>query len=333
MDTGAGTPTGTTTGTTPRLYRRTADALAALIASGALAPGERLVETRVAARFGISRAPARQALLSLLASGLVATDGRRGFLVVAPVASPAGGLAAESPPPPGRLTAEPTWQRIYRDAEDILTPRIAFAGWRVNEARLANAYGVSRTVARDVIARLNQRGLIEKDDSGRWVAPALSPARIRDLYELRSILEPAALVRAAGRLPPGLAPALLADLNAAAADGASADGPRLDALEEALHVDLLSHCGNAALLAALQMPQSLLIANRYLWRVQLFGAEPFLVEHAGIIGALAAGHTEDAAEALRDHLLVSSDRAIARLAALAGEPGPDSVDWLDRIAP
>lgn len=47
------------------------------VAAGLLAPGERLDETRLAARFGTSRTPVREALARLAAQGtLVATPGR-----------------------------------------------------------------------------------------------------------------------------------------------------------------------------------------------------------------------------------------------------------------
>jgi DNA-binding GntR family transcriptional regulator len=69
--------------TTPRT--RTADALRrtieADIISGALAPGERLDETLLAARFGVSRTPVREALLQLASSGLIEMRPRQGALV------------------------------------------------------------------------------------------------------------------------------------------------------------------------------------------------------------------------------------------------------------
>lgn len=48
------------------------------ILSGALAPGERLIEEQLTQRFGISRAPLREALRSLGQQGLVEHLPRRG---------------------------------------------------------------------------------------------------------------------------------------------------------------------------------------------------------------------------------------------------------------
>src|SRR6478609_6914178 len=54
------------------------------IVSGELALGSRLDEAQLAARFGVSRTPIREALLQLAVTGLVQTKPRRGAIVSAP---------------------------------------------------------------------------------------------------------------------------------------------------------------------------------------------------------------------------------------------------------
>ena len=54
------------------------------IVEGRLALGARHDETQLAARFGVSRTPIREALLQLAATGLVETKPRRGMVVSAP---------------------------------------------------------------------------------------------------------------------------------------------------------------------------------------------------------------------------------------------------------
>lgn len=58
-----------------------ADALRQLIIDGELAPGERLVEGRLAERLGVSRNPIREAIRSLEAVGLIEVIQRRGAYV------------------------------------------------------------------------------------------------------------------------------------------------------------------------------------------------------------------------------------------------------------
>jgi DNA-binding GntR family transcriptional regulator len=65
----------------PTLAHQVRESLIARIASGDVKPGERLVETRIAAAYGTSQAPVREALRDLEAMRLVETRPRRGTFV------------------------------------------------------------------------------------------------------------------------------------------------------------------------------------------------------------------------------------------------------------
>ena len=210
--------------------------------------------------------------------------------------------------------------------------RISFASWRVNEAELARHYGVSRTASRDVIGRLQQRGVVRKDDRSRWYAPALTPQHVGELYELRWLLEPVALDKASTRLPDGLLAGMRERLLTAVAHPERVDGDMLDALERDLHITVLGHCGNGALMQAIVQPQSLLIAHRFLnrWTSRMFDSEPFLPEHLAIVERLAEGHVAEAAAALESHLRISRDRALARIEVIARGTQPEPLSYLQR---
>ncbi len=84
---------------------------------------------------------------------------------------------------------------------------------------------------------------------------------------------------------------------------------------------------------AIALPQSLLIAHRFLyrWTSRLFVTEPFLPEHLDVLDRLQAGHIRDAAEALETHLRVSQDRAIYRVNLIAQGPYPDPLRYLEPL--
>lgn len=97
-------------------------ALRELIMTGAVAPGERLVETELSARFGTSRGPVRDAFKELERSGLVVSLPRRGTFVTTMTAADVSEiytlrLALE------RLAIQRTAQ--IASAEDIATMRAA----------------------------------------------------------------------------------------------------------------------------------------------------------------------------------------------------------------
>ena len=63
------------------LYQKAYQALYTAILSGEMAPGERLVETQLAARFAVSRTPIREAIRQLQLKGLVVQDENGGLCV------------------------------------------------------------------------------------------------------------------------------------------------------------------------------------------------------------------------------------------------------------
>jgi len=324
-------------GSSPRLYQRVVAILDSQIRQGAIAADAALTETAVAARFGISRAPARRALVELERAGLIARSGARGFVVVGGRRRRQGrrkdrdAVALEVRDV--KLVSRPSWERIYGAVESEIIARISFAGWRVNEAELARHYGVSRTVARDVLSRLQQRGIVQKDDRSRWTAPALSASHVGELYEVRWILEPVALKKAAPNLPPAVLSQVRRNLTDAIARAHEIGGETLDQLERDLHVTLLGYCGNRALVQAIATPQSLIIAHCFLyrWTSRLFPTEPFLPEHMEVIERLEAGRVADAARALEEHLRVSRERVMARVDAIATGRQPEPLPYLDRL--
>ena len=186
-----------------------------------------------------------------------------------------------------------------------------------------------------MLSRLQQRGVVQKDDRSRWYAPALSADHVGELYELRWTLEPIALVKAAPNLPPGLLAHLRNNLAEALTRTDEIGGETLDRLEHDLHVTLLGYCRNRALVQAITAPQSLIIAHRFLyrWTSRLFATEPFLPEHLNVIERLEAGRLADAAQALEAHLRVSRDRALSRVDLIARGSQPEPVPYLERLTP
>ncbi|WP_424934414.1 GntR family transcriptional regulator [Amaricoccus macauensis] len=299
------------------LYTRILRAVGAEIARGDLAPGERLMENRLANRFGVSRAPARQALAEMEDLGLVAQAEApaRGFVVTTDAAERAALRFAAHPPEPFSAETTPAWQLIYSDIEKALTRRIAFGSWRVVESALGRHYGVSRTVAREVLARLQSCGLVVNEGK-RWIAPELTEKRVHELYDLRALLEPAALAEVGANVPTDLLDGMIRDLHTVMTDRSG--GPTLDQLEADLHFGLLGRCRNSLLRKTMVESQSLLLAHRFFYQhtSEMYPVEPFLDEHLQVLELLRAGAVPEACEGLRAHLVASSHRAVARIALI-----------------
>ena len=322
----------TGSGTAPKLYQRACEVLALDISNGAIKVGSRLTETGVAERFGISRAPARQSLMELERMGLIQKASSRGYDVLAlanPAAVSTAPKAAANDDP--KIHFLPSWELIYSEIEMEIVSRTTFASWRINEAILAKHYGVSRTVARDVVARLQQRGIVQKDDSARWFAPALTMQHIDELYELRWVLEPLALEKAVPNLPEGFLTRVRGNIETAINCHMPQVGSTLDRFEQELHVELLGYCGNSSLMRAISLPQSLLIAHHFLYprTTDLFETEPFLPEHLEILTHIQDGNIAGAKDAMTAHLQISRERAMMRIQAVTHSMTPDELPYLD----
>ena len=81
------------------------------------------------------------------------------------------------------------------EVEQAVSACLVFGEFRMVEAEVAAHFYVSRTVIRDVLGRLQERGLLRKTQSSRWIAGPLTAHALKERYDLRGILEPAALMR------------------------------------------------------------------------------------------------------------------------------------------
>ncbi|MBI5791131.1 MAG: GntR family transcriptional regulator [Rhodocyclales bacterium] len=82
--------------------------------------------------------------------------------------------------------------RVYNQLRDNIGSHQIRPGERLQEVSLAAQLGVSRTPVREALARLESEGMIVVEGRG-FVVPELTDADIAEIYELRFLLEPAAV--------------------------------------------------------------------------------------------------------------------------------------------
>lgn len=109
--------------------------------------------------------------------------------------------------------------QVYKTLREYLGSHVIRPGQPLQEASLALRLGVSRTPVREALARLLSEGLIAVEGRS-FMVPILSDADVDEIYQLRGILEPAALVLVART---GAEPAALQDLAEALAQAQAAD--------------------------------------------------------------------------------------------------------------
>lgn len=287
--------------------------LKAMIEDGRLGAGERLLEAQVAKAFGVSRSPARGALRALCRDGFVAESSGRGYRISGSAESAHEGRLASLDTV--RITAPPQWERMYRELEQEIAARTLFGPVRVSDQKLADHFGVSRTVTRDVLARMHGVGLIRKDRSGHWFAEHVTPERVGHLYEMRWLLEPQALLQAAPHVSDAELERARRNVHLAL-ETSPVESAAFDRAEGDLHKALLSQCPNQEILYALERTHSLFVPTRHLsdpfLGIPMDLIEAALEEHLGILDQLLDRKPERAAELLAQHLKVAHARWLRR---------------------
>jgi DNA-binding GntR family transcriptional regulator len=91
--------------------------------------------------------------------------------------------------------ANPLSEQVYQQLKsDIFSFRL-FPGDRFSENDIAQHYGVSRTPMRDGLYRLQREGYLEVGFRRGWKVASINFAQIDQLYDLRIVLEAAAVER------------------------------------------------------------------------------------------------------------------------------------------
>lgn len=325
---------------TQRRYEIAEDVLRTNIAEGVLPPGLVLLEGPIAEILQISRAPVQRALQALEADGLVHRFKGRGYLVgpdsktLEPNRTDIKTLGLIVPQHADEaLQSRSSWERIYNVVERDVAGCVVFGQYRIIEIEIANHFNVSRTVVRDVLTRLRERGLVRKNQSSHWIAGPLTAQTVKDHFVLRGMLEPQALVSGAPHID---------------RDALTRLFDRLRELEHRQTTDFLKDLEEIQArfieICVLSTPnerlQDLIRNNllpvtateRLLGRLGLPGDPTVITEFRLVAELLMRGATAAAAAMLETHIEAAVNRTIAQMKIVAIIPGPSvTADYLTRV--
>ena len=321
------------------IRERVYSALASGIRSGGLPPGRVLLEGSIAEAFGCSRAPVRSALRSLHNDGLVQRFQGRGYL-----AGTRPGLEVDRTPlDPALFKGKANYALndmvpmpdaglgILIDIRRTAGTAMAFGEFRINQSKLARHYGISRAKAAELLLLLNEQGVIWRDSRGTWLTGPLTARAVREQYELRALLEPAALVQSAPKLSPNALSPMLDRIDRLAAAEAGATPDELEVAEQDLHEQCLANADNRQMLTVIDHSKLPLLVNTvFVEAVGMIPDLPELSEHREILQMLRRGETAVAADLLSRHLRLAAGRTLQRLKAISVLPDPGLPDYLTR---
>jgi DNA-binding GntR family transcriptional regulator len=285
-----------------------------------------LGEAGVARAFKSSRIPAAAALQRLCDEGLIKKFDGRGYL--AAKADPEAIVRQELVDAGLRLPETGTGSlkmpnhqaRIYPLVEHAVAESLSYGRFLVNESALAEHFSVSRTVAHEVLTRLERTGLIEKVMNQRWYAGPLTVDRLREHFEMRWLLEPPALGQAIETL--SQAELRMKRERVKKAQHHHNAPRRLERLEVDLHGEVVLSCSNRQLRDAIERNALPLFATHSTFALIQDDEEieVMLAEHHEIYDLLLAGEKQAAMAALEAHIRRSLEPNIERLKRIGSMP-------------
>ncbi|PKO48253.1 MAG: GntR family transcriptional regulator [Betaproteobacteria bacterium HGW-Betaproteobacteria-4] len=205
---------------------------------------------------------------------------------------------------------------LYQEVAERLRQRI-FAheltpGTWIDEQKIAEEYGISRTPLREALKVLASEGLVDLRPRRGCYVTEISRQDTDDIFPLMALLEGRSAAEAVRRAKPADIAALKnihEQLEAAAREG------RIDAFFESnqeFHKKIQELSGNRWLLSVIQDLRKVLKLSR-LHSLSLEGRlQQSLDEHRLIMAALQAGDAAKAEKMMHDHLL-SGREALAKI--------------------
>lgn len=203
-------------------------------------------------------------------------------------------------------------QRLSEQLRETIEEEVATGklkpGTHLDELELAARFGVSRTPIRETLSLLAGEGLVEIRPRRGAVVAQLSPARLVEMFEVMAELE-AMSARLAARRIKDEALAQLQVLHGKCEQAARAGDP--DAYfyaNEEFHSAVYHAAQNEYLIEQAHSLQRKLRPYRRLQLRVRNRLQKSLAEHQTVLDAIRANEPEQAAQAMRGHVMVQGDR-------------------------
>ncbi len=273
------------------LSTRIAAEITNMIRAGDLAPQAHLNTQKLAERFHVSRSPVRDALHLLAERGLLDLHENRGYFV-------------SRKPPKARqfVSAPPAEGPYYQLAEDWLRDEVPA---EFTEQFLRDRYSITKSQTLDILNRATLEGWAERKPGYGWrlLPVAKTPEAIEQIYRLRAVIEPAALLEPTFQLDRKVA-AKLRDRQQRLLDGDIEKVPTIGLLTAGVefHEDIIKLSHNPFFVQALERVNRLRRLLDYRSMVDRKRYYSQCAEHLAILDLVERGENLEASYLMRRHL-------------------------------
>lgn len=203
-------------------------------------------------------------------------------------------------------------QQAYKQLKSMILSHQLKPGMVVNEVQLREALGIGRTPVREAALQLSKENLLMIHPRRGMEIARISPKRIRDIFEIRSLLEPQILRLGIGRIDKDW----LADMRIRFLQYSSADfNPsrqetiELSNLDNELHMGIVASIDNTYSNDLMVSFRDYLTLFRATTTIDTLRFEPRNKEHIAIIDAILENDIEKACSILGEHLTRTYEEA------------------------
>lgn len=198
--------------------------------------------------------------------------------------------------------------RLRDQIEEWIATGVYAPGERLEEAALAQQFGVSRTPVREALQQLAAIGMVELRGRRGAIVSAPDAARLLEMFDVMAELEAMCGRLAARRLTPEDEAALADTLDACCQTAAAGDTDSYYYENERFHYAIYAASGNRFLAEqATALHKRLAPFRRLQLRVRN-RLKTSRDEHEAIVKAIVNGDGELAAELLREHVAIQGER-------------------------
>jgi len=191
---------------------------------------------------------------------------------------------------------------VYEALRRDILEREFDPGEPLTEHELSRRYGVSRTPVREALAKLERDRLVRVVPKKGAFVRALSHDDVRELYQLREVLEALAVRLAAPRLDRGDLEGFAARFRELKALGAKVAYTEVRALGDEFHAFLVKQAGNARLVEAIDRIREQI---RAVWTMAMLAprrVQGLVHEHLSLIDALERSDVRRAERLMARHV-------------------------------
>lgn len=207
-------------------------------------------------------------------------------------------------------------EQVYAQLKAEMNEFSLVPGDRFSEAELGQRLGVSRTPVREALFRLRNEGFLEVEPKSGWSVRPIDFNLLEQLYDLRVILELAAVAKLCTHAgPPPAALESLKDVWLVPLTDRLTDAAEVGRLDEAFHATLVHAAGNPEMARVHWDVTERIRIVRHLDFTRADRIEATYVEHAKILRAVMQRKLDQAQLLLKSH--VEQSKAEVRKITLA----------------